>query len=608
VAQPEGENPLSSDTSIIVNDATTTVARRGALQRLLHDPQAVATASFLLIVFAVGVLAPIVTQHGPNDASLDAINAPVGTPGYPLGGDQSGRDIFSRLVYSINTAAISGLIGAGVAIVIGLTAGLIGGYFGGRLRSGVEWIFSLIMAFPGLLILIALMPLTGGDFRATMLIFGVLLSPGIYRITRNVTVGVKGELFVDAARVSGVTTIRILLRHVMPVVRGPVIIATAFLIGTSIGVQSGLAFLGLGSALEPSFGSMLSSGFQNIYIYPLQFLWPAILWGVMSASLVLLGNSLRDALEGERPKAAKQESRRRSPDSRRADRIDGVEGKAAPALAIHDLQMGYPKPDGSMREILRGVSLELHAGETLGLVGESGSGKTQTAFSALGLLPPAARITGGTIIVDGHRILDLNEKELRALRGKTIAYVPQEPMSSLDATFTVGAQLVEGIRAATGMSRSAAKEHGLQLLARVGIADPKATFASYPHQISGGMAQRVLIAAAVAAKPKILIADEPTTALDVTIQAEILDLLRDLQEEMGMAILLVTHNFGVVADVCDRIAVMRHGQIVETGDVFTVFREPAHPYTRTLLDSILDDDFVELDIDDLQQAEDGARA
>ncbi|KAA9089975.1 dipeptide/oligopeptide/nickel ABC transporter permease/ATP-binding protein [Microbacterium radiodurans] len=590
-------------------ESTSKSPRRGPWRRLLRDSQAVLTGGFLVLAFAAGVLAPLITQHGPNDSSLSAVNAPVGTEGYLLGGDQSGRDIFARLIYSINTAAISGLIGAGVAIVIGMTAGLIGGYFGTRLRAGIEWLFSLIMAFPGLLILIALMPLTGGDFRATMLIFGILLSPGIYRIVRNVTVGVKGELFVDAARVSGVSTIRILLRHVMPVVRGPVIIATAFLIGTSIGVQSGLAFLGLGSAEEPSFGAMLSSGFQNLYVHPLQFIWPAALWGLMSASLVLLGNSLRDALEGERPQAAKLGTK--ATRQRRAatgDPANIAAGQSDVVLAIRDLRLGYPKPDGEMREILKGVSLELRVGETLGLVGESGSGKTQTAFAALGLLPPAARITAGSILLEGREILDLSEKDLRSLRGGTIAYVPQEPMSSLDSTFTIGSQLVEGIRATTSRSKREARAYALQLLARVGIADPRATFASYPHQISGGMAQRVLIAAAVAGKPKVLIADEPTTALDVTIQAEILDLLRDLQAEMGMAILLVTHNFGVVADMCDRIVVMRQGEIVESGDVFTVFRDPEHPYTRKLLDSILDDDFVEIDVEDLTPTTSGTRA
>jgi peptide/nickel transport system permease protein len=170
-----------------------------------------------------------------------------------------------------------------------------------------------------------------------------------------------------------------------------------------------------------------------------------------------------------------------------------------------------------------------------------------------------------------------------------MAYVPQEPMSNLDPAFRVGYQLVTPMRVHLGLSRGAARERALALLARVGIPDPARTFGSYPHEISGGMAQRVLIAGAISCDPKLLIADEPTTALDVTVQAEVLDLLRDLQREYRMGVVLVTHNFGVVADICDRVAVMQHGRIVETGDVEQIFADPRHPYTRTLLDSMVDD-------------------
>jgi peptide/nickel transport system permease protein len=184
---------------------------------------------------------------------------------------------------------------------------------------------------------------------------------------------------------------------------------------------------------------------------------------------------------------------------------------------------------------------------------------------------------------------------MRGLRGKAIAYVPQEPMSNLDPSVTVGAQLLEGVRAAGGVSCKDGRARVLALLERVGIPDPERVFRSYPHQISGGMAQRVLIAGAVACRPLLLIADEPTTALDVTVQAEILDLLRDLQKELNMGVLLVTHDFGVVADVCDRIAVMREGEIVETGTALEIFREARHPYTRMLLDSVPDEHTVRTD-------------
>jgi peptide/nickel transport system permease protein len=179
---------------------------------------------------------------------------------------------------------------------------------------------------------------------------------------------------------------------------------------------------------------------------------------------------------------------------------------------------------------------------------------------------------------------------MRQIRGGRLAYIPQEPMSNLDPSFTVGGQLTEPIRLKLGLSRNEARDKAMDLLARVGIPDPKRTFAAYPHELSGGMAQRVLIAGAVSCDPSLIIADEPTTALDVTIQAEILDLLRDLQQGLGMAVLLVTHNFGVVADLCDRVSVMQHGRIVETGPARSIFAAPRHPYTQSLFAAILEED------------------
>ncbi|GHB59806.1 dipeptide/oligopeptide/nickel ABC transporter ATP-binding protein [Streptomyces umbrinus] len=562
--------------------------RRSTLRRLIADPQAVASASLLIVIVLLGLLAPVLTSHGANEANLDAVNAAPGDHGYPLGGDRSGRDIFARLLFSINTSVVSALIGASIALAIGITSGLVGGYFGRRVRSVTEWLFSLIMTFPGLLLLIVLMPVTKGDYKATMVIFGVLLSPGVYRLVRNLVLGVKNELYVDAARVSGLPDRRILRRHVLTVVRGPVIIATAFLAGSSIAVQSGLAFLGVGSNTVPSFGAMISEGFTNLYEEPLQFLWPSLVLGLITASLVLLGNALRDAMEGGRPKPSRIVTAT-------AYRPPATEGTVSGLLTVDDLAIAYPTPTGELKEVVSGVTLSVAAGETLGLVGESGSGKTQTAFAVLGVLPAEAVVVRGSIRLDGRELLGLSERELRAVRGTSIAYVPQEPMSNLDPSVTVGTQLVEGVRATTPMPRSEARARVLALLARVGIPDPERTFRSYPHQISGGMAQRVLIAGAVASRPALLIADEPTTALDVTVQAEILDLLRDLQKDLNMAVLLVTHNFGVVADICGRVAVMREGKVVETGATQELFGTPRHPYTRMLLDAILDDTVLRTD-------------
>lgn len=574
-------------TGATVNEAEE--VRRNAFQRLIRDPQAVITGSIILIYIVLGLLANVIPAHGPNEVVLSATNAPPGTEGYPLGADATGRDMLARMLHSINTAMVSGLIGAGIALVIGMTLGLVGGYFD-RFRTPVEWGATIIQTFPGLLLLIVLLPLTGGDYRWTMAIFGVLLTPGIYRIVRNQTVGVSRELYVDAARVSGVTDPRILGRHILSVVRGPVIVATTFLFGSAIGTQAGLAFLGIGSKEIPSFGSMIGEGFRNLYVAPFQYIWPAVALGVLNGAFVLFGNALRDTFEGARPKAERIEA------SVVADDFEAEPGTdSGQLLQVRDLGIAYRSPAGHLNEVVRGVSLQLKMGETLGLVGESGSGKTQTAFGVLGVLPTEAIVTRGSVLLEGRELLGLSQAGLNRLRGSSIAYIPQEPMSNLDPVYTVGRQLVEGIMVSTGVSKSDAKERALELLARVGIPDPQRTFRSYPHEISGGMAQRVLIAGAIAPKPKLLIADEPTTALDVTVQADILDLLRDLQEEMGMGIIFVTHNFGVVADICDRLAVMQQGEIVESGATVDVFAKPEHSYTQMLLASILDEETIRTD-------------
>ncbi|WP_174264813.1 dipeptide/oligopeptide/nickel ABC transporter permease/ATP-binding protein [Phytoactinopolyspora halotolerans] len=588
---PTTQTVRTHSTEHVITAGADASQRTPTWKKVIRDPQAAITIGLLAAIFLIGALTPLIAPHGPNDADLSMVNAPVGTSGYLLGGDESGRDIFSRLLHSINTAAISALIGTTVALIVGVTGGLVGGYFNRATQSITEWTFALLMTLPGVLLLIILMPVTGGDYRATMFVFGFLLAPGIYRIVRNLVLGVKNELYVDAARVSGLGNVRILGRHVLSIVRGPIIIAAAFMAGSAIAVQSGLAFLGVGSTEIPSFGAMISSGFRNLYVAPAQFLWPSLLLGVITASLVLLGNALRDTLEGSKPKAKKVGAGQRVvADVER----DGPTDPDA-LLVIRDLGIAYPGVDGAPNEVVRGVNLSLAPGDVLGLVGESGSGKTQTAFSTLGVLPSEAVITGGSIRFDGRELLGLDDTSMAALRGSAIAYIPQEPMSNLDPSFRVGSQLVEGLRAATSMPRKDAKARVIALLDRCGIVDPQRTFDAYPHEISGGMAQRVLIAGAVASRPKLLIADEPTTALDVTVQAEILDLLRDLQHELGMAVLLVTHNFGVVADICDRIAVMKEGEIVENGAAEEIFGAPRHEYTRMLLGSILDEDAVRTD-------------
>ena len=255
-------------------------------------------------------------------------------------------------------------------------------------------------------------------------------------------------------------------------------------------------------------------------------------------------------------------------------------------LDIRGLKTHFKTDDGWVHAV-DGVDLSVDAGETVCLVGESGSGKSVTAMSVLKLLPmPPGRIVAGQVLWDGRDLVPLPPAEMQRLRGREIGMVFQEPMTALNPVYTVGEQICEGLRLHEGLSRAAALERAAELLALVHISQPSRRVHDYPHQFSGGMRQRVMIAMALACKPRLLIADEPTTALDVTIQAQILDLLAELKERLGMAVLLITHAMGVVAEVAQRVVVMYAGQVIEEGSVEEVFQRPWHPYTQGLIRSI----------------------
>ncbi len=259
---------------------------------------------------------------------------------------------------------------------------------------------------------------------------------------------------------------------------------------------------------------------------------------------------------------------------------------AEPLLRVEDLEVRFVTRDRTVHAV-NGISFDLDAGETMGLVGESGCGKSVTSLALLGLLPRrTARVPSGAVRFAEEDLLTAGEHRLRQIRGNEIAMIFQDPMTSLNPVLTIGRQLTETLREHLGMDRNGAREAAAELLDRVGIPDPRRRLRDYPHQFSGGMRQRVMIAMAIACRPRLLIADEPTTALDVTIQAQILDLLRDLVETEGMALILITHDLGVVAGTCGRIAVMYAGRIVETAPTRDLFARPRHPYTLGLLRSV----------------------
>ncbi|AZH79023.1 ABC transporter [Microbacterium sp. Y-01] len=557
------------------------------LRRVLANPLGLGALIVLGVLVIVAVVGPWVAPWDPNYSQLSNALQPPGAPGHLLGTDSAGRDVFSRLLIGTRTTLIAAAIAASVAALLGVPSGLVAGYAGGKFDAVASWLANVILALPSIIALLAATAALGSSVLVSMTVFGIMMSPTFFRLTRTAVRSVRGELYVDAARVSGLGPARIVGRHIFFVVRAPLVVQLAVVAGISISIQSGLEFLGLGDPLTPSWGVMLNEAFVNIYADPVLLVWPSVMIVLAIGSFIVLSNAVRDALEYASPVAPR----------RRPQPLRAVSELPTASAARHDghllevtgLAVGYPQPGGDTRTVVQDVSFHVDRGEVVGLVGESGSGKSQTAFAVLGLLPSEAHVLAGAIVFDGEDLrADRGRRGgARHLLGRRIAYVPQEPMSNLDPNYTIGRQLTRPLRVAMGLSRGDARARALELLAAVGMRDPERTFRSYPHEISGGMAQRVLIAGAISCRPDLLIADEPTTALDVTVQAEILDLLRRLQHDLGMGMLMVTHNFGVVADICDRVLVMDRGTLAESGPVRSVLRSPQSSASRALLLSSL---------------------
>jgi peptide/nickel transport system permease protein len=572
-----------------IPDATSSVPvlaqpRHGMLRRMLGDPGIVINVTILAVVVVACIAAPLLTPYDPNRSSTSDILAPM-SPEHPLGGDGVGRDVWSRLLYGGRTSLLGAAITVVVALVVGGPLGLFAGYFRKWLDGVSSWVFNLVMAMPGIVVLLVVLPAVGNNIYIAMACFGILIAPSVFRLIRASVTAVREELYVDAARVSGLSEWRIVRRHILRVSIAPLIIQAAQLLGVAIVVQAGLEFLGLGTSTVPSWGSMLNDAFANIYVAPLLLVWPsaAIVVTVICASL--LGNAIRDLYQGRGRQPVRHARRANSPATPPAPVTASGPAAQEPStsalLVVEDLHIAYGE-----REVVEGIGFTVRTGEVLGIVGETGSGKSQTAFAIMGLLPAAASRRAARIQFGSRNLLILGDRVINdRVRGSSIGYIPQEPMSNLDPTFTVGSQLTEPIRRHLHLSRAKAKARAIELLVRVGIRDPERVFSSYPHELSGGMAQRVLIAGAVSCDPELVIADEPTTALDVTVQADVLQLLRSLQEERGMAMIIVTHDFGVVADICDRVVVMRDGRIVEMASTAQLFAAPQHHYTQLLLDA-----------------------
>ncbi|WP_321838804.1 dipeptide/oligopeptide/nickel ABC transporter permease/ATP-binding protein [Paraburkholderia bannensis] len=547
------------------------VASQSTLRRLLTRPAGALASAWLGLIVLLSVTSPLWRPYSPTDGDL-ASRLMGPSAAHWLGTDELGRDILTRMFTASGPALLAAAITASVALLIAVPLVLVAAERGGILANSLSRSAEIILALPATVILLAVISAVGGDRTYTiMAIFGVMAAAPVYRILLGVAQSLHQRLYVDAARVDGVSAVRISLRYVMPGMRTVIAVQASQLFAGAILVEAGLAFMGFGPSQPiPSWGGMIATASQYIYQQP----WMMVPTGLLLTLTVIAANELALVIAHPDPAPIRRRAGNAAP------RVAPV---AAPAnQALLDIRgLSIELENGT--QLVTDVSLRVQAGEVLGLIGESGCGKTVTALSVMGLLDAEVRQVGGSIWFDGRDLSCLPERVMREVRGKDIARIPQDPLVALDPLFTVGTQMMEPIMRLRKVGRAEARQIAVDLLKRVEIPDPQRVLRSRPYELSGGMAQRVTIAMALSGQPRLLIGDEPTTALDVTVQMEILDLLHKLAHETGIAMIMVSHDMGVIADVCDQVAVMYAGQIVEYGPVEAVLRAPSQPYTMALL-------------------------
>ncbi|MFE2467201.1 dipeptide/oligopeptide/nickel ABC transporter permease/ATP-binding protein [Streptomyces mirabilis] len=553
---------------------------------------------FLTLVVLLAVFAPLLAPHDPLDQQprVDGTGAPSG--GHWMGQDSLGRDILSRLMYGARWSLAIGLGATSLALVVGALLGAIAATSRGAVDETLMRCLDVVMAFPGIALAAVLVAVFGGGITVLICAIAFLFTPSVARVVRANVLDQYGEDYVTAERVIGARTPHIVLRHVAVNCAAPVLVFCTVQVAEAIVFEASLSFIGAGvRPPDPSWGSVIADG-KNMVLTGGWWatVFPGLLMLITVLSLNILSEGVSDAWAAPvaREVAAKATAGDRleapEPGSGEVLELPGLTEAAArlrsrarplptgrPVLSVENLAIGFEARHGGV-DIVDGIGFDVHPGEVLGLVGESGCGKSLTALAVMGLEPKGARVRGH-VRFDQRQLVGEPMRVRRRLLGHEMAMVYQDALSSLNPAMTIRAQLKQ-------LVRRGGRQTPAELLALVGL-DPERTLRSYPHELSGGQRQRVLIAMALSRGPKLIVADEPTTALDVTVQAQIITLLLKLREELGFALILVSHDLALVADVTDRVVVMYGGQIVETGVTADLVEAPAHHYTRGLLGSVL---------------------
>ncbi|MGY4496693.1 oligopeptide/dipeptide ABC transporter ATP-binding protein [Bradyrhizobium sp. GM24.11] len=543
-------------------------------------------AAVTLLFFLLAIFASVLSVQNPFDpAQLQLMNSRIsplwtadGQSPFLLGTDEQGRDVLSAILYGLRISLLVGVLGVVLSGALGILLGLTAGYFGGAVDGLIMRIADVQLSFPAILIALLINGIAKSVFgnkldemsMLAVLVFAIGLSFWVQyaRTVRGSVLVEKNKDYVAAAQLIGLPAPVIMLRHVLPNTTGPILVIATINLALAIITEATLSFLGSGMPeTMPSLGTLIRIG--NGYLFAGEWwivAFPGIALAALILSINLLGDWLRDALN-----------------PRNSDEYPAF--MTEPVLSVRNLQVEFASRRGTLRAI-DGVSFDIAKGEVLGVVGESGAGKSVTGLSVIGLIDPPGRIAGGEIHLAGLRIDNLPPEEMRRIRGKRIGMIFQDPLTSLNPLYKVGDQIVETIRTHLNLSEQAARRRAIDLLAEVGIPAPEKRIDGYPHEFSGGMRQRVVIALAICAEPELIIADEPTTALDVSVQAQIISLIKRLGRDHGTAVMLVTHDMGVIAETSDRVAVMYAGRVAEIGPVQDVVRNPLHPYAKGLMGAI----------------------
>jgi peptide/nickel transport system permease protein len=578
----DAEAPIAGGAIEVVGGQLAAPTRR-ALRRFLREKAALVALVYLLALTTAALTYKWWWPYNQSDNDYSKIfSGPVGH--HWLGTDRLGRDTVARLLAGAGVSLRASFQVVITALVIATPLGLAAGYIGGWFDNAMMRVMDAILSIPALILALAIAGVLGRGLTNALIALTIVFIPGFTRLIRAQTLAVREETFIEASQSIGSRPWWLLVARVLPNVASPIIVQASLSLGAVLLAEATLSFLGVGiTPPNSSWGVMLSDAFEKIYVHPWQIVYPGVAILLTVLAFNVLGDGLRDAFSVD---TVRRRRKGKAGITRVVTSQPATPAERAPdeaLLAVDGLTVEF-ETDQGVHRVVEDVSFFVRPGETLGLVGESGSGKTVSSLSILRIIPsPPGRIVGGSVRFDGKDLLQADFETMRRVRGAEIAMVFQDPMSSLNPAYTVGNQLTEALRLHEKVSRSDAQRRAIEILERVGIPEPEKRLNQYPHEFSGGMRQRVVIAMALICRPKVLIADEPTTALDVTVQAQILELLQDLQRETGMAVIFVTHDLGVVAGICDRVTVLYAGQVVETGEVHDLFAKPEHPYTAGLL-------------------------